>query len=150
MRQLTITFFLFFSISWSCSDAGSSTIPNEPKAIVKAYQVHYDKNEFEAAKRLSTKKGQAQLDDIKRAIANESPDSTVFSTIFLDMDCEIRGNRAVCECLVKDNFEDRYKATYHLLQVNGQWLVDAPDEEFQIDSDERFKDFLREQEERKN
>lgn len=134
----------------SCGEQERVALPNTPKEVVKAYQAYYDKNEFQQAKQLSTERGKVQLEEIKKAIANEPPDSTVFTTTFLDMNCEIMVNRAVCKCFVKDNYEDRYTTVYHLVEENGQWLVDAPEEDFEIDSDQMFKNFIDEQQTRQD
>ncbi|KGE89066.1 MAG: hypothetical protein ACE362_00370 [Phaeodactylibacter xiamenensis] len=108
--------------------------PSEPEAVLKQYQRFVDQNLLEKAKALSTPAGKAWLDELKAIVEEEQPDSTLFHTEFLSVNCEGKKDTLRCQCVLEDQYE-RYTSDYHLVKLNGQWLVDAPQEEIQIDND---------------
>lgn len=108
--------------------------PEAPEEVLKTYQAHVDKNQWEAAKQLSTENGRQWLDELSAIIASEQPDSTLFHTEFLSINCAEEGDTLLCQCVLQDQYE-RYTSDYHLVLSNGQWLVDAPQEEIEIDND---------------
>lgn len=114
--------------------------PDTPEKVVQAYQGFIDNNEFEKAKELSTPEEQERIDGIASIIANEMADSTLLNTVFLSINCSQEADTAICICQVKDEYEE-YETEYLLVRVNGQWLVDAPQEEIIID-DEIIEEFL--------
>lgn len=107
-------------------------LPNTPEEVVRQYQAYYDKNEFEKAKELSTVAERQRLDGLKSIIESEPPDSTIFTTTFLSIHCTTKQDSATCSCEVKD-MEEPYTTEYKLVRINGQWLVDAPEEETEIE-----------------
>jgi len=121
------------ALLWSCGSEGSPP-PREPEAVLKQYQGFVDKNLLEKAKMLSTPAGQDWLDELKAIVEEEQPDSTLFHTEFLSVNCLGEGDTLRCQCVLEDQYE-RYTSDYHLVKLNGQWLVDAPQEEIQIDND---------------
>lgn len=118
---------------WSCGSEEPPP-PDKPEEILKLYQGYVDKNLLEKAKTLSTPAGQAWLNELKAIIEEEQPDSTLFHTNFLSVDCAGEGDTLLCQCVLEDQYE-RYTSDYHLVKLNGQWLVDAPQDEIQIDND---------------
>lgn len=120
------------ALLWSCGSEAPPP-PNDPEAVLKQYQGLVDKNLLEKAKALSTPAGKAWLDELK-AIVEEEPDSTLFHTQFLSVNCMGEGDTLRCQCVLEDQYE-RYTSDYHLVKLNGQWLVDAPQDEIQIDND---------------
>ena len=106
-----------------------------PKEVLKTYQGLVDKNKLEEAKALSTEAGKEWLDELAGIIASEQPDSTIFRTTFLSTNCEGEGDTLICQCVLEDQYE-RYTSDYTLVKsTDGQWLVDAPRDEIQIDND---------------
>jgi len=67
-------------------------------------------------------------------IESEPADSTIFTTTFLSINCQTKQDTTTCICEVKD-IEEPYTTEYKLVRVNGQWLVDAPEEEVEIEED---------------
>ena len=118
---------------WSCGSEESMP-PRAPEEILKEYQGYVDKNRLEKAKVLSTPAGQAWLDELKAIVEEEQPDSTLFHTEFLSVSCAGQGDTMLCQCVLEDQYE-RYTSDYHLVKLNGQWRVDAPQDEIQIDND---------------
>ena len=118
---------------WSC---GSEVppLPEDPEEVLKQYQAFVDKNLLEKAKTLSTPAGQIWLDELKAIVEEEQPDSTLFHTEFLSINCMGEGDTLRCQCVLEDQYE-RYTSDYNLVKLNGQWLIDAPQDEIQIDND---------------
>ncbi len=142
--HLLFLFLILFGCAEDESAAETFDLPNTPEAVVKAYQAFLDKNNFTDAKRLSTSTEQERLDAIAQIIETEPLDSTVFNTIFLEISCQTNANKALCACLLED-FEEKYRDTFHLVKQNNQWLVDAQEENFSIESDVLFDDFIHEE-----
>jgi hypothetical protein len=105
-----------------------------PEEVLKTYQGLVDKNQLEEAKALSTPAGKEWLNELAEIIASEQPDSTIFQTKFLSVNCQGQGDTLFCQCLLEDQYE-RYKSDYTLVKIEEQWLVDAPQDELQIDDD---------------
>ncbi len=124
-NNLLIHFLLIWSF-FSCDFSPKPKIA--PERVVVKYQELIDKNNFKGAKVLSTKNGQAFIDELAASIPKELIDSTIIHTKFLKIDCKIEDDIANCLCEVEDEYE-RYEALYSLLLVKGRWLVDAPEEE---------------------
>jgi predicted nucleic acid-binding protein len=124
------------------TNTASEALPNTPEAVVRTYQAFLDKNEFEKAKQLSTEAEKERLDAIFTIISTEPRDSTIFSTVFLEINCSTEKDKALCACLVED-FEEKYRDTFHLVKLRGQWLIDATKEVFNIESDIMFDDFIK-------
>ncbi len=126
------TAFFLISMCYSCQSDSSFEMPNTPEEVLKGYQKHFDKNEFELAKKYSTPAGKKWIDDIAPMIETGGEESTVMSTIFHNIDCITKIDTAICDCRLQDASE-LYNAKYRIVKINGQWLVDAPDEEEIID-----------------
>lgn len=119
-----------------------SKLPVAPEAVVKKFQKYIDNNQFEEAKLLSTPRGKERLDDLAEIIRYELEDSTIFSTTFLSVNCSITADTAICICNVKDKYEEEaYETEYKLVKINGQWLVDVPEEE-KIEEEEFIEEML--------
>ena len=50
---------------------------------------------------------------------------TVFETRFESIQCSERGDTALCECQLRDQYE-AYEETFRLVRQGGEWLVDVP------------------------
>ena len=124
---LSIAFLL-----WSCSN-DKPDLPQNPEDVLRQYQALVDKNLLEPAKLLSTPAGKAWLEELKAIVEEEQPDSTLFHTDFLSIDCSGEGDTLHCKCVLEDQYE-RYTSDYHLVRIKNQWLVDAPQDEIQIDN----------------
>ncbi|MBK7872588.1 MAG: hypothetical protein IPJ74_18855 [Saprospiraceae bacterium] len=121
-------FYIFIAVIVLVACQREPKIPEAPEDIVKKFQGYIDKNQFDEAKRLSTPRGQARLTDLEAIITGELADSTIFNTTFLNINCQINLDTARCLCLVRDNYEE-YETDFKLVRMNGQWLIDVPEEE---------------------
>ena len=132
---------------FSCQNDPSTEMPNTPEEVLKGYQQYFDKNEFEQAKRYSTPGGRKWIDDIAPMIMSEE-ESTIMTTIFRSINCTTRADTAICDCELQDANES-YSASFRIVRIDGQWLVDAPDEEEVIDyedNEEVIEEFFRKEE----
>jgi len=143
MKQI-YALFLFVCCLACTEDKQSTEYPSTPEAVVKEYQDHIDKNEFEAAKKFSTKEERARLSMVEEIIAGEPMDSTVFTTNFIAISCEMKDQIAICACIIED-FEERYRDTFLLVNQKGRWLVDVPQEEISYDHNEEIEQFVQEE-----
>lgn len=118
-------------------------VADNPEAVLRAYQAYYDQNMFAEARELSTAAEQERLTELEQIIRSESQDSTILQTSFERISCTTTGDTAICDCLLRDQYE-QYRARFQLLRQNDRWRVDAPHEEqLQIDEEiDRIMDSL--------
>lgn len=139
MKNLLIGCLLgILPLLWSCGPDGEGKgPPAPPEEVLRAYQAHIDNNDFEKAKALSTPEERARLDAwAQRILSHRYRDAAVMNTVFLDIDCEVvEEETARCLCLVEDEYE-RYETEYVLVMRKGRWLVDAPEEQYQINQED--------------
>ena len=142
---------LLLGLSWGCT-ADEQTVQEEttivsdvpyqsPETIVRTYQDHLDKNEFEAAKQLSTATAQTRLDEIADIILENPADSTVFTTNFINIQCDTTKTTAICACIIEYQ-SDRFLDTFYLVRQMERWLIDAPKEMIDYDYNEEVEEFL--------
>jgi hypothetical protein len=138
---------LFFMACQQQEKKGSAipeTLPNTPETVVRQYQALMDSNRFERAALLSTPDGQAMLNMLAEIMAGDPPDSSIIHTNFLDLNCAVQKDTARCNCLLRDEYEE-YASQFKLLKINGQWLVDIPEEDEVEMSEEEWLDEGREE-----
>jgi hypothetical protein len=104
--------------------------PEQPEAVIRQYQAHIDSNRFEQAKMLSTEAGKTWIDTLSKIInsSEEELDSTLLQTQFLKIDCQIKQDTALCNCLASDQ-DGAYEVAYTLIRQANQWKIDAPKED---------------------
>lgn len=138
-KRYLLALFCFCLLA-ACAEKEVEDLPNTPETVVRAYQKYLDKNNFRAAKKLSTKAERDRLDMIQHMIEDEPSDSTITDTNFLTMTCKERGKNAVCYYTIEGfDFDD----SIQLVNQRGQWLVDVTEEEFTIESDTLFEEIIR-------
>lgn len=103
-------------------------LPNTPETVIQQYQAFMDSNRFERAALLSTPAGKDMLGMLAQIMAGDPPDSTIIHTQILDMNCTTVADTARCQCQLKDEYEE-YQSLFKLVKIEGQWLVDVPEEE---------------------
>jgi hypothetical protein len=128
-----ISSLIISTIFFSCSN--NTEAPYTPEEVLRLYQGYIDSNEFDDAKKFCTPAERKRLDKLARSISNEMMDSTIFTTTFLKVNCQRDNEVVICNCLVQDEYE-KYYADYALVKMDGQWLVDAPEEVIIIQPDE--------------
>jgi hypothetical protein len=146
MRHYLILGFLSLLL-FACQDAPKDTadaallapLPNTPETVVREYQACMDSNRFERAALLSTPDGKDMLNMLAEIMAGDPPDSTIINTQILSMDCTTEVDTALCKCTLKDEDEE-YQSLFRLVRINGQWLVDVPEEEDIEMSEEDFQE----------
>ncbi len=110
------------------ADALVAPLPNTPEAVVRDYQACMDSNRFERAALLSTPDGKDMLSMLAEIMAGDPPDSSIVNTQILSMNCTTVADTARCQCQLKDEYEE-YQSLFRLIRMEGQWLVDVPEEE---------------------
>ena len=102
-------------------------LPNTPEEVLRTYQEYVDNNQFDKAILLSTPIEGKRLTEMAAMFLGELKDSTIFQTKFLEINCSDSGDTLQCNCIMEDDYE-QYEAVYQLVRLEGQWLVDAPQE----------------------
>lgn len=134
-RSLIIC-FLFCCLSFfGCSEEPDAS----PQEIVRLYQAYMDQNEFIKAAQLSTPPEKKRLEELEQMIGAYA-DSTVLTTSFERIDCTIKADSAICDCLLADQYES-YEAEFVLLKRDKEWLIDLPREE-DVEYDEEIEAVL--------
>lgn len=110
------------------AEALMAPLPNTPEAVVREYQACIDSNRFERAALLSTPEGKDMLSMLAEIMAGDPPDSSIVNTQILSMNCTTVADTARCQCQLKDEYE-AYQSLFKLIRMEGQWLVDIPEEE---------------------
>lgn len=132
MNRILIICFWGLVILLVSSCQPDQPVAESPEEVLKVYQKHFDRNEFELAKAYSTKTGQKWLDEISPLMMSDNEQNSILNTTFHKIDCQIEADTATCFCKLEDENE-LYEATYLLIKVDGIWLVDAPDEDESIE-----------------
>lgn len=101
--------------------------PDSPEGVVRQYQMYLDNNQFEQAKNLSTPEERQVLDGLAAIFTKDLDASSVMKTSFLRISCKETGDKAECECKLKDEFET-YDSVFRLVRQGGKWLVDVSDD----------------------
>lgn len=114
-------------------------LPNTPETVIQQYQAYMDSNRFERAALLSTPEGKDMLNMLAQIMAGDPPDSTIIHTQILDMNCTTVLDTARCECQLKDEYEE-YQSLFKLVRIDGQWLVDVPEEDDVEMSEEEWQE----------
>ena len=117
---------LFFACS---SDA------DDPETTARKWQELVDNNQFKAAKKISTKRAADMVDMIESIVFEDAEEEIVSETNYKFMKCEENGNRAVCKYAIIEN-EETVHDSFLLIKDGRRWLVDIPQQEELINTDE--------------
>ena len=101
--------------------------PDSPETVVRKWQAAVDNNRFEEAKALSSPRTKDLISWMEALFTEMETDSTVTHTDFSDLKCREEGDRAVCTYSLKESGQS-FPDSFVLVRMNGQWLVDLPDE----------------------
>ena len=130
--------FILIAFCWSC---GSDTtqeeavklakpLPNTPETVTRKWQEYVDMDKFDEAAKISTPNAKEWLLMIEKFLEGLPAEEAgeVILTNFTEINCVEKGDAARCGCLIKE--EDELIAdTFILHRINGQWMVDVPEEE---------------------
>lgn len=130
------TIFLKFSclltlIFFSCQNAENSKnsikqLPNTPETVARQWQKYIDKNEFAAAKKLSTQNGVKWIEEMELLFSEIDIESVLDETNFLKMNCQEKNEKAFCVYKIQEE-EFEIVDTFFLEKMEGQWVVDIPE-----------------------
>jgi hypothetical protein len=125
------------------SENTTKTHPTSPEGVVRLWQTHIDKNEFNAAKLLSTQRGKDWINGIQAFLEGENMDSIITTTNFMNMNCVENGMDAYCVYLFKSEEGDTFQDTFFLKRENDLWFVDIPEDEG-VPTEEELMQFFEE------
>ena len=114
----------------SCQTA--EPLPNTPETVSRQWQEYINNNQFSEAKKLSTPNAKEWVNWIENMIIEEDPGQSLPPPVFLEIDCKEKGDKATCLFLQEDAGE-QYRDSFFLFKINGQWLVDIPEEDLEMD-----------------
>ena len=106
----------------ACQPSSSSS----PESVVRQWQAHIDKNEFEQAKTLSAPRTQELLDWMEALLSNMDMDSVITNTELKDISCKENGDNAVCYYTLEEEGQTFYDS-FLLVRIDGKWLIDLPE-----------------------
>jgi hypothetical protein len=98
-----------------------------PETVVRKWQSHIDRNEFQQAMALSTPRTIELLSWMEALLSEMDAESAITHTEFLDLNCTEKGNTAICHYALEDD-GTRYRDSFLLVRSKGKWLVDLPEE----------------------
>lgn len=125
MKWHLVFLLVFLSIA-ACKNQQGETIANNPKVVSLHWQKMLNNNQFAEAKKWSTKNTVEILDWIEQKMLPEDL-AEINPPLYIEGDCVESGDRATCVYLMEDNGE-LYQDSIFLVKINGQWLVDIPEE----------------------
>lgn len=149
MKPILLNFCLLFLIIGCQNDPKTSQEntkkihPTNPESVVRLWQKHIDKNEFDDAKILSTERGKDWISGIQSFLEGEDMDSIITTTEFLNMNCVENGMDAFCVYTFKSEEGDMFQDTFFLKKENNLWFVDIPEDEG-VPTEEELLEFFEE------
>ncbi len=114
--------------------APEKELPNTPETVAKQWQIYIDNNHFDKAKTLSTKQAIEMVDMIQSVLYTEIEEEVESNTVFKEMICTEKGNKAICTYIIIESGEE-IQDSFFLQKENSQWLVDVPEEEELLKND---------------
>ncbi len=124
--------FLAVSLLLLISCQTAEPLPNTPETVSRQWQEYINNNHFAKAKKLSTPNAKEWVTWIEKMIIEEEPGEVLPPPVLLEMTCKEMGNKATCLFLQEDAGE-QYRDSFFLFKIDGQWLVDIPEEDLEMD-----------------
>lgn len=138
MKKVFLFLFLFFML-FGCGM--EPQFSNTPEGVVRKWQEHMDKNQFEKAKKLSTPETQVTITSIEALLTMDQEPIPIDTTEFITLNCQEKANDAVCKYTIKleGEFmelegeivrveEEIIADSFLLKKIGSNWLVDIPEE----------------------
>lgn len=104
---------------------------NTPEAVAEAYLTHIAKMEFDKAKELVTEESKETIDFLAQMsgmAGDEAKKAAEQKVEIKDMKCEVKDDKAVCNCKEKKGDKEEAK-TLNLVKQNDKWLVEQKKEQ---------------------
>ncbi len=138
-------YFVFFLLITACQnspqidDKKSEVVVLSPEETIKKFQGYIDNNDFTNAIEMSTSDMEEVLSSLSNLFNDDSDESGITQTTFLQTNCMTKENTAVCNCRLRDEYED-YSSMFFLKKIKGKWLIDRTEDSYS-DEDEEMKIF---------
>ncbi|MFK7807085.1 MAG: hypothetical protein AB8F74_04710 [Saprospiraceae bacterium] len=130
-----LSLILFFSLLLSNCSSDKKELPNTPEKVARQWQDWIDQNEYQKAKELSTGNAIEWINWAEETIKASGEEPEVLSpAVFLSMKCEEFESKAICDYIMDDEGR-QFRDSFFLKNINGQWLVDIPEEDLLEDDD---------------
>ena len=138
MRKLAAIIILALFVAACATELNQKKI-NTPMGVARTWlENYYYHNNYELAKSYSTAQTSAMIDTIKTMIFPDQEEEKLEFEIKNVRCKQMQGaTEAVCTCKYLEG-EEEFTEELHLMQVDGQWLVDAKfgdDEDLLLDED---------------
>ncbi len=119
-------------------------LPNTPESVARQWQEWVDNNQYLKARKLSTGNAIKWIDWLEETLQqNALEEDTLPPARFLSMSCTERDQQASCVYLIDDDGY-QYRDSFFLQKINGQWLVDIPEQD--LIEDDAIEELFREME----
>lgn len=92
-----------------------------PEEVVRRWQDYIDRNEFDSARIYSTELARSYIDFLDAITQGDTTEIT--QTMLYELDCDIRGDSAVCHFLIEGEMGEKIPDTLILYKIKGRWLV---------------------------
>lgn len=137
MRKYSLI-FLFGVLLAACADEVKEKKVNTPMGVARIWlENYYYHNNYELAKLYSTEETAAMIDTIKTMIFPDQTSSQKLVFEVKNIQCKQERGQAKAECKCKYiEAGTPFTEVLHLLQKDGQWLVDAIEEDENLLEDE--------------
>jgi hypothetical protein len=128
-----VFFLVLFFFSNCVSD--KKQLPNTPEKVARQWQSWIDSSQYQLARELSTPTTIEWIDWAEETLKESGEEKEILKpAVFLSMQCSETGDKAICDYLMDDEGY-QYRDTFYLQKINGQWLVNIPEEDL-IESNE--------------
>jgi hypothetical protein len=113
-----------FALFLLCLAACQGERPLSPEEVVRQWQRHIDRNEFDQARDLSTSQARIFVDEVDNVTTTDTVG--LVETELLGLTCQTYGDSAVCRYQFVFDGQNR-EDTVSLRRVKNRWLVDKVD-----------------------
>jgi hypothetical protein len=126
----SIAFILFLLVQLACTNPApsvSSTLTTdtlEPEDVLILWQSYIDQDQYDSARLISTGKVFPFIAFLESITFNTDSTESVSLTLLRNLECDIRGDSAVCRYMTKDEIGQDVPDTVLMRRINGRWLVD--------------------------
>ncbi|MCC6411566.1 MAG: hypothetical protein IT270_07895 [Saprospiraceae bacterium] len=123
-------FILYLLIQLACTNPApsvSSTLTTdtlEPEDVLILWQSYIDQDQYDSARVLSTGKVLPFIAFLESITFSTDSTESVSLTLLRNLECDIRGDSAVCRYMTKDEIGQDVPDTVLMRRINGRWLVD--------------------------
>ena len=98
-----------------------SPADSAPEEVVRQWQFYIDHNQFDSARLYSTELARSYVDFLDALSQGDT--SEIDNTQLYDLQCDVRGDSAICHYLIEGEMGEKIPDTLILQRIKGRWLV---------------------------